>query len=362
IGVKGKHTRKTVVCKQTLALEPTPGELNAQKQIRRIAEVVEGFELKCEHPPSNEEGESESNELPSVPAYLRFHFGREQLSPAHPHRANVWFPDTFSNVIMASSRQDNEVPNRIPRFVGSKLEIWRRLPNAFLMPLPTLLRKIGNSLYEHAFSIYRPLYRTYKIYTDRAERQLVRRILLPGGVVVDAGANIGIYSHFLFLCVGAAGVLHSFEPSPQNFERLQSATRKLANMRLCQAAVGERSGRSKLYISDKLNVDHRTYATEGDLRPTVQIDVIALDDYFKPGQRVDLIKMDIQGYELHAWRGSKRVLADNPAAKFLLEFWPYGLEQAGTTWVEFIDTLQGKDMSIYQITNSGLVPFRSDSV
>jgi hypothetical protein len=131
---------------------------------------------------------------------------------------------------------------------------------------------------------------------------------------------------------------------------------------LSQAAVGERSGRSKLYLSDQLNVDHRTYATEGDLRSAVPIDLIALDDYFKPGQRVDLIKMDIQGYELHALHGTDRVLADNPAAKLLLEFWPYGLEQAGANWSELIDTLRAKKVSIVQITNHPLVPFRADSV
>jgi hypothetical protein len=61
-------------------------------------------------------------------------------------------------------------------------------------------------------------------------------------------------------------------------------------------------------------------------------------------------------------RGTNRVLADNPAAKLLLEFWPYGLEQTGANWLELIDVLQTKSMSVSQITNYGLVPFRSDSV
>ena len=30
------------------------------------------------------------------------------------------------------------------------------------------------------------------------------------------------------------------------------------------------------------------------------IEIVALDYYFEPGERVDLIKMDIQGYDLHA--------------------------------------------------------------
>ena len=229
------------------------------------------------------------------------------------------------------------------------------------MWLVSLLRGVGNKIYDHAFPIYRLCYRFFKAYADRGERQLLKRILSAGDVVVDAGANIGIYSQFLSSCVGPTGVVHSFEPSPENFRRLQSATRKLANVRLSQAAVGECSGRSKLYVSDQLNVDHRTYETEGDSRPAVQIDVIALDDYFKPGQRVDLIKMDIQGYELHALRGANRVLADNPSAKLLLEFWPYGLKQAGTNWIELIDTLERKNMAVCQITKHGLVPFRSES-
>ena len=230
------------------------------------------------------------------------------------------------------------------------------------MPLASLARGIGNKIYDHAFPIYRLCYRAFKAYADREEQQLLKRILPAGAVVVDAGANIGIYSQFLSRCVGPTGVVHSFEPAPENFRRLQSATRNLANVRVSQAAVGESSGTSKLYVSDQLNVDHRTYATEGDSRCAVPINIVALDDYFKPGQRVDLIKMDIQGYELHALRGTNRVLADNPTAKLLLEFWPYGLEQAGANWLELIETLRTRNMSVSQITNYGLMPFRSDSV
>jgi FkbM family methyltransferase len=230
------------------------------------------------------------------------------------------------------------------------------------MPLASLLRGVGNKVYDRAFPIYRLCYRAFKAYADRAERHLLKTILSAGDIVVDAGANIGIYSQFLARCIGPTGIVHSFEPSPENFKRLQSATRKLPNMRLSQAAVGEHSGRSKLYVSDKLNVDHRTYPTEGDSRRSVPVDIVALDDYFKPGERVDLIKMDIQGYELHALRGANRVLADNPGAKLLLEFWPYGLKQAGANWIDLITTLESKNMAVCQVTKHRLVPFRSESV
>src|SRR6266403_5761044 len=132
-----------------------------------------------------------------------------------------------------------------------------RHSDATLMSVVSVLRRAGNKLYEHAFPIYRPLYAAYKAYTDRPERELLEQVLFPGAVVVDAGANIGIYSQFLSHRVGPSGVVHSFEPSPKNFMRLRSATRKLPNIHVYQAAVGEHSGKTMLYLSDKLNVDHR---------------------------------------------------------------------------------------------------------
>jgi FkbM family methyltransferase len=230
------------------------------------------------------------------------------------------------------------------------------------MSVASLLHNVGNKAYARAFPVYRLFYRAFKAYTDRVERQLLRKILFNGAVVVDAGANIGIYSQFLSSCVGRTGVVHSFEPSPENFERLQFATRNLANVCLSRAAVGECSGSSKLYVSDKLNVDHRTYIADGDSRDALPIDIVALDDYFKPGQRVDLIKMDIQGYELHALRGATRVLEENPDIKLLVEFWPSGLGQAGVHWEELVQMLQSFNMELALVRTHGLIAFDARDV
>jgi FkbM family methyltransferase len=230
------------------------------------------------------------------------------------------------------------------------------------MAAVSLLRSVGNKVYEHAFPIYHVFYHGFKAYTERAERQLLRKILFPGAIVADVGANIGIYSEFLSGCVGLAGMVHSFEPSPDNFRRLCAATRKLSNVLLSQAAVGEHSGESKLYISEKLNVDHRTYLADGDSRHMVPIQMVALDDYFKPGQRVDLIKMDIQGYELHALRGAKRVLEENTDINLLLELWPSGLKQARGSWEELVETLKRLNMNLCLVTRCGLVPFDTRDV
>jgi FkbM family methyltransferase len=226
----------------------------------------------------------------------------------------------------------------------------------------SVLRNVGNKLHQHAFPIYRPLYATYKAYTDRAERQLLREVLFSGAVAVDAGANIGIYSRFLAHCVGPAGDVHSFEPAPENFNRLRAATRQISNVHVSQAAVGERTSQAELYVSGSLNVDHRTYRTNESTRRMVRIEMVALDDYFKPGQCVDLIKMDIQGYELHALRGAQRVLQENPDISLLLELWPAGLKQAGVGWEALIDMIRGFDMDLRIVGSYGSEPFNPGDV
>jgi FkbM family methyltransferase len=226
----------------------------------------------------------------------------------------------------------------------------------------SVFRRIGNKAYRYAFPAYRFAYRIFKAYADRAERQLLQKILFPGAVVVDGGANIGIYSEFLSRCVGPNGVVHSFEPCPDNFRRLRCATRKLPNVRLCPAAVGERSGETMLYVSDKLNVDHRAYVTEGNARSVLQVGMVALDDYFKPGEPVDLLKFDVQGYELHALQGAKRIVNENREIKLLLEFWPYGLKQAGVNWGELIEMLEGSAMNVMFVRADSLIPFEARNV
>ena len=190
---------------------------------------------------------------------------------------------------------------------------------------PSIL-KLGEQLYRRAYTAYLPLYSTYKSISDRTERELLRSVVRPGMTAVDVGANIGIHTRYLARLCGPNGRVVAFEPSPVNFARLKANVRKLPNVTIHASAVGDQSGSIPLYLSPDLNVDHRTYET-GEARDRIDVPVVRLDDIFPPGGHVDLLKVDVQGFEGAVLEGARRLISENPHLKAVIEYWPYGLAQ-----------------------------------
>jgi FkbM family methyltransferase len=211
---------------------------------------------------------------------------------------------------------------------------------------------LGNKLFEHCYPLYFPLYSAWKGFSDRRERRLLRWFLKPGMTMADVGANIGIYSCFFSRLVGPSGQVHAFEPAEDNFAHLRETTRGHGNITLNHAAVGERNGILRLYISDALNVDHQTYDS-GEGRRGVDVPVIALDAYFPPGRRLDFIKIDVQGFEMSVLKGAARVLAENADIGVLMEFWPYGLRKAGSDPRDVIAFIRNLGFHVLTVSDDG---------
>jgi FkbM family methyltransferase len=215
--------------------------------------------------------------------------------------------------------------------------------------------RLGNFLYNRAFFAYQPLYTLFKQRQDRQEIELLTKLVKPGSVVADIGANIGFYAQVLAKLCGTTGGVHCFEPDSENFRHLETATGKLENVVINHKAVAANSGKLKIYLSKELNVDHRTYEPE-EYDSTAEIDAIALDDYFEPGTRVDVIKMDIQGFEMQAIQGMKRVLSENPGIVIVSEYWPYGLRKAGSSATAYYRHLNELGMKVQILRHGSLQP------
>lgn len=141
-------------------------------------------------------------------------------------------------------------------------------------------------------------------------------LVVPGGVVVDAGANVGMYSVLVALAQPTA-IVHAFEPIATSFSAAQAnvtvngvADRvKLNQMALGSEAKSERlsltcRGRQGTLCADLLSRLNGTGATE-------VVSVIRLDDYCEiiGVERVDVLKLDVEGYEANVLEGARRTLA-----------------------------------------------------
>jgi FkbM family methyltransferase len=206
--------------------------------------------------------------------------------------------------------------------------------------------KIGNFLYHRSFPLYNLLYPVFKKRQDAMEIAWMRRLVRPGSNVLDIGANIGFYTLLLSDLIGSEGHIHAFEPDATNFKHLAAMARHRNNVTLVPKAVSDRSRKLLIYTSPKLNVDHRTYKVE-NYKETIVVDGVSIDDYIGGRFGVDFIKMDIQGYELHALRGMERTIGANPAIVIFSEFWPYGLQQCGTNAKLVYDYIRSLDLQIW---------------
>ena len=221
--------------------------------------------------------------------------------------------------------------------------------------------RLANYAYKHAFWMYSPLYAGYKMLTDRMERKIIRRLVKPGDCVLDIGANIGFYTRYFSRLVGPAGEIHAFEPDAAHFQRLTQRTGHWPNVHRYHAAVGEKTGTITLYLSDALNVDHRTYPVEEDSRKTVEINCVCLDSRFSE-KKVDFIKMDTQGYEYAILQGMQAILQRSANLRMILEFWPAGLRKAGSSPEAVLQLLRDHGFEIYLVSSTSIVRFHESLI
>jgi FkbM family methyltransferase len=214
---------------------------------------------------------------------------------------------------------------------------------------------IANVLFRYFYPVYRFIYFIFKRKQDSYEISILKRFIKPGSTVIDIGANVGFYAELLAELVGETGEVHAFEPDPVNYRHLKSTVRNKKNIFANNMAISNQPGELKLYTSNLLNVDHRSYPVD-DFGTSFTVKAETLDNYLKDkGKKVNFIKMDIQGAEFFALTGMKETLESNTVIKMLCEFWPYGLKEAGCTVEIFQKYLQELKFLFYIIQDDKLV-------
>ncbi len=164
------------------------------------------------------------------------------------------------------------------------------------------------------------------------------------GVFIDCGSNCGFYSAFAATRLGAEGMVVSLEPSYREYLRLTSAVG--ANPHVCQwltlnTAAGTEPG--VLRIDTYVGHTGMNRMTDGSNSAGQTCAVLAVDDVaklFLAGRdSIDLIKIDVEGFEMQVLLGMGEVLSTRRIRKLVVEVTDRFLQQAGSSKKELYEYL-----------------------
>ena len=118
---------------------------------------------------------------------------------------------------------------------------------------------------------------------------------------VDIGGNIGRWSKEF---VNDYKRITAFEPAPYNIECFLKNTEHDVHITLKQYGLGEKQGKAKLDI----NIPNHLGSTIAHPDPNGNVEIQRLDDQDWTFEQVDLLKIDVEGFETEVLKGGKEVI------------------------------------------------------
>jgi FkbM family methyltransferase len=141
------------------------------------------------------------------------------------------------------------------------------------------------------------------------EALLLRQLCRPGGVAVEVGSNIGTHALVLSRCAGPTGFVYAYEPQRVVFQTLCAnlALNSIVNVDARHAAAGAEPGWVLIPDIDYTHtgnfggVSLNAFSTGRRVRKVTLDGDLELD-------RLDLIKIDVEGMELEVLRGASALI------------------------------------------------------
>lgn len=191
--------------------------------------------------------------------------------------------------------------------------------------------------------------RMYTGVYERSEFEVLAALVRPGGSCIDAGANIGLVTVLLAGLVGSRGRVLALEPSPLVLDRLRATTAALDHVTVVATAVGDSPGELPLDVSGATHA-HATLRggglTAGGPKAVV-VPVARLDDLARAHgfDAVDLLKVDVEGWEKPVLDGAGELLANGRVGAVLFE--------ANPQWgpVPDVDALRAHGYRVFRIAS-----------
>jgi FkbM family methyltransferase len=151
--------------------------------------------------------------------------------------------------------------------------------------------------------------------TDSFEIDIMKKLLRPGFVCLDVGANVGAYALNMSTEIGKNGMVYAFEPSPETFKVLKENVKSsgLKNIVPHKYAVGDKNGEAILHVAFQSGLTGIGDTGRGTIVSKISVPMITLDNFVKKESidRVDFLKIDVEGFEPAVLKGAQNMLTNS---------------------------------------------------
>jgi FkbM family methyltransferase len=187
--------------------------------------------------------------------------------------------------------------------------------------------------------------------------QLTRYFVQPGSTTVDVGASWGLFTYGQAHSTGPSGSVFSFEPNPVNRDVLGAIRDRYAGVQIFNVAASDQNGTAELVVP----VSHgRVVAAQGSLShgfsdvetEVVRVPVARLDEMLRTAERIQFMKIDVEGHERAVLQGATEILSGSRPV-VLIEIEQRHLDENIEELFNFIYEF---DYDLWALRAKGIVP------
>jgi FkbM family methyltransferase len=188
--------------------------------------------------------------------------------------------------------------------------------------------------------------------------KVISDLLRPGMTFFDVGANMGQYT---LLASGLNCKVHSFEPAPAMFQFLSENVEPVKErVQINQFALSDSEEPVTLHMAKPHNVGATSfrdqYCASGE---TFEVACTTIDRYVneKGIDRVDVMKIDVEGAEKAVLRGAEKLLSSGQRPAIVIEYEESAQNRFGSSCAQITSFLTAHGYRLGRITEQGVIPY-----
>jgi FkbM family methyltransferase len=177
--------------------------------------------------------------------------------------------------------------------------------------------------------------------------KFITSFLKKGDTYIDIGANIGVTVIPAAKSIGIKGICKAFEPHPRIFSYLKENLRlnDLKNVEVYNFALGDL--KKDVYLTDNFTDEVNNVVEEPHQTKSISIQMRPLDAFTEELETINLLKIDVEGYEKFVLQGASQTLKKTSCIYF--EVTETNFIRLGYSTTDILNLLENEGFEIFRM-------------